>query len=188
MDGHEIIELRLGLELDRPLFASLMNISWDTLCAWEEGRLTPEGSELEKLHELRKMLPDSKPTERQKKKPTGHVLIMEDDALFRQALTRLLAASGYQPTSYADAAPALAEVDFDKVDVIITDLRMQTSGEEAIQRLRTRGVDVPVLVLSGYLQPGDAERLVAGGVQQVLAKPFDAQRILAAVEDLSPVL
>ena len=56
------------------------------------------------------------------------ILIMEDDALARALLVRLLTGAGHLPIAYADAAPALEAVDFNTIDLIITDLHMPLRG------------------------------------------------------------
>ena len=71
--------------------------------------------------------------------------------MVRLALTQILEALGYQAIPFADAAPALDTVDFDTIDLIITDLNMPTRGEVAIQAIRCRGYQIPIIVISGWL-------------------------------------
>ena len=112
------------------------------------------------------------------------VLIMEDDALARALLVRLLAREGHRLLAYADAAPALEAVDFATVDLIITDLHMPLRGDAAIQLLRARGIATPIILLSGYLEGGEDERLLALGASWVLAKPYEIERLLEVVGEL----
>ena len=112
------------------------------------------------------------------------VLVMEDDAWVRNVLTRQLTHLGYAFVEYPDAAPALAEVDFEAVDLIITDLQMPLRGDLAIEIIRSRGITTPILVLSGFLQAGDVECLQAIGADKVLAKPYDLQTLLDAMQAL----
>ena len=112
------------------------------------------------------------------------VLIMEDDALARELLVRLLTCEGHRPIAYADAAPALEAVDFDTIDLIITDLHMPLRGDAAIQLLRARGIATPIILLSGYLEGGEDERLLALGASWILAKPYEIEVLLEAVREL----
>ena len=112
------------------------------------------------------------------------ILIMEDDALARALLVRLLAHEGHRPIAYADAAPALEAVDFATVDLIITDLHMPLRGDAAIRMLRARGIATPIILLSGYLEGGEDERLLALGASWVLAKPYEIEVLLEAVREL----
>ena len=109
------------------------------------------------------------------------VLVMEDDDIIRGLIVRVLEMTGHRPLAYADAGPALAEVDFDEVDLIVTDLSMPTHGEEAIRRIRSRGVCAPILVVSGQLSPSKSDYLGALGAQETLEKPFSLRDLITLV-------
>ena len=112
------------------------------------------------------------------------LLIMDEDGLVRSTFVLALEREGYQTVSFPDAGPALAEVDFDEIDLIITSLRMATRGEEAIRAIRSRGITAPVVVLSSQLRPADVEHLTAIGAQRILAKPILVKELLEVVEEL----
>ena len=112
------------------------------------------------------------------------ILLMEDTALGRELLTALLERAGHTVRAYPDAAPALAEVDFAEIDLIIADLYMPLPGDRAIEILRSRGITTPIILLSGGLGGGEDERLLALGADWVLAKPFDIDVLLEAVNEL----
>ncbi|MBT4136826.1 MAG: response regulator [Candidatus Latescibacteria bacterium] len=100
------------------------------------------------------------------------VVVMDDDDFVRTFVCRLLQISGHQVLSFPDAAPALNEVDFNCVDLVITDLQMPTSGQVAIQTIRERGFKVPIIVMSGHIEPQETDKYIAMGAQSLLLKPF----------------
>lgn len=100
------------------------------------------------------------------------VVVMDDDDFVRTFVCRLLQIAGHQTLPFPDAAPALKEVDFDGVDLVITDLQMPTHGRVAIQTIRERGFDVPIVVMSGHIQPQEVDAYMAMGAQSLLSKPF----------------
>lgn len=112
------------------------------------------------------------------------ILVMDDDPFVRDVIARMLKMEGHRVLIFPDARPALEEVNFDETDLIITDLTMATPGETAIRALRHRGVDVPILVLSGYIDSQKAEYLFALGAQRVMAKPFLLKALMAQVQEL----
>ena len=112
------------------------------------------------------------------------ILLMEDTALGRELLTALLQREGHTVRAYPDAAPALAEVDLNQIDLIITDLYMPLPGDRAIEILRGRGVTTPIILLSGSLDGKEDERLLSLGADWVMAKPFDIEVLLEAVGEL----
>ena len=84
--------------------------------------------------------------------------------------------------SFDDAAPALDSVDFARVDLVITDLDMPTPGTEAIRQLRTCGIQTPIIVLSGSVDPENSETLYALGAQAVVSKPANLGELDLIVE------
>jgi CheY-like chemotaxis protein len=109
------------------------------------------------------------------------VVIMEDDDLIRATLTKSVRRLGYDVEDFSDAAPALESVDFSVVDLVITDLRMPMRGSIAIRILRDRGLNCPIIVVSGYVMPQDTAHLKALGATAVLRKPFGFQELASVV-------
>jgi CheY-like chemotaxis protein len=110
------------------------------------------------------------------------ILLVEDDAHVRTATHRMLAAAGYTVADAADGQAALDAYDGadPPIDVIVTDMSMpRMNGRELAQTLRSRGDRVPVLLVSGFLDPRDDIEIDCLTVHQ---KPIDGDALIAAVE------
>jgi DNA-binding NtrC family response regulator len=103
------------------------------------------------------------------------VVVLDDDDFVRRFVCRLLQIFGHQVLSYPDAKPALNEVDFSTVDLVITDLLMPTPGEVLIKTVRERGFDVPIVVMSGHVEPEKVDYYIGLGAQSILFKPFSIE-------------
>ena len=110
------------------------------------------------------------------------ILVMEDDDSVRLAIVKMLQWGGYDTVNFPDAQPALDEVDFEAIDLIITNLTMPTPGEEAIGIIRARGVQVPIIVISAYLSPQRKVKLLNRGAQEAVEKPFVLSDFLGLVQ------
>ena len=110
------------------------------------------------------------------------IIVMEDDPIVRDLVVRVLEMKGFTVHAFEDARPALETVDFEHVDLIITDLQMPTSGEDAIQTIRRRGIRTPVLVMSGHIDEPEVGEIKALGVQEVIRKPFKLLDLLETVQ------
>ncbi len=110
------------------------------------------------------------------------LLVIEDSAGFRDMLTELLQRQGYEILAFDDPTPALAEVDLTTIDLIITDLVMETSGERAIEIVRSQGITIPIIVLTGYLDDKDVEHLIAIGATRVLEKPIKVSQLVSNIQ------
>ena len=112
------------------------------------------------------------------------VVVMDDDPVVLNVIERTLNMDGHEVLAFPDAQPVLDEVDFQNIDLIVTDLSMPTPGEVVIRTLRHRGITVPILVLSGYLDDQKKDYLLGLGAQGVMFKPFSLKALLAQVRDL----
>jgi CheY-like chemotaxis protein len=115
------------------------------------------------------------------------ILLLEDDAPFRLAITTELRAEGYIVFTAEDGQRALEmirHVDGDvPVDMIITDLVMpRVTGVEFLEKLRTLGKEIPVVVITGSLNQEVEEILNGLGHSEILEKPFTIEDLLASME------
>lgn len=109
------------------------------------------------------------------------VLVVDDDDGVRVVTRRALEAAGYQVWEAADGVQALGFLLQGVVDVIISDIRMpRMDGWELAAHLRNMMPAPPVLFISGY----DAHIGNGNLPGPVLAKPFRAEQLLAAVQRL----
>lgn len=110
------------------------------------------------------------------------LLVIDDSTGFRDMLTEMLQRQGYEILAFEDPLPALAEVDFTTIDLIITDLVMETSGERAIESVRSQGITIPIIVLTGYLEDKDIEHLIGIGATRVLEKPIKVSQLMSNIQ------
>jgi CheY-like chemotaxis protein len=115
------------------------------------------------------------------KKKMRHVLVVEDDEDVRTVLHAGLEASGFRVSAASHARDALALIDRDRPDVVLTDVIMpEMLGVDLVPRLVQR--DIPVLVMTGI---PDARNHLDDVGWRHLVKPF---RIEALLVELHSVL
>jgi CheY-like chemotaxis protein len=119
---------------------------------------------------------------------TPDILVIEDDAIMREALTDSLKAAGYRVRTTANGSAGLASVKFAAPALVVTDIHMPgTSGAAVISELRQDHPEVPIIAISGLFNSGhglDAEAAIALGAARALAKPFKRAELLRAVAEL----
>ena len=120
--------------------------------------------------------------------PTTDILIIEDDAIVREALAEWLEAAGYGVRKAADGSAGLAAVKFAAPALVVTDIHMPgTCGDIVIAELKQRYPGIPVIAISGLFNSGhgmNADAAIALGAARALAKPFKRRDLLRAVADL----
>src|SRR6267143_418592 len=116
------------------------------------------------------------------------ILIIEDDAIMREALAEWLEAAGYGARTAADGSAGLAAVKFAAPALVVTDIHMPgINGAMIIAELKQRYPEIPVIAISGLFNSGhgmDADAAIALGAARALAKPFKRRDLLRAVADL----
>ena len=109
----------------------------------------------------------------------SHILIVEDEAVIRNALRRLLERNGYQISEAGAVQDAIDSFKLGDFDLIITDLRLPGApGTDIIPQAD----GVPVLVMTSYASLKSAVESMKMGAVDYIAKPFDHDEMLMSVE------
>lgn len=114
----------------------------------------------------------------------GTVLVVDDNPLNRDLLSRQLARRGYIVETAADGREALDKLAAREFDVVLLDVIMpQMDGVETLQRIRAdaRLEDLPVLMLSSIDEVDSAIRCIELGAEEYLPKPFQPTLLEARI-------
>jgi two-component system, OmpR family, copper resistance phosphate regulon response regulator CusR len=113
------------------------------------------------------------------------ILIVEDEPKTRAYLRKGLEEAGFTIDAVDDGADALHLVKRDHLDLIILDVLLPgIDGWEVIARLRARGDQTPVLMLTARDQVHDRVRGLELGADDYLVKPFAFSELLARVRTI----
>lgn len=108
----------------------------------------------------------------------GRVLVVDDDALLRQASAWVLENAGYAVRVAEGVKAALQILDTEEIDAVITDLRMPGGdGVSLLRELRRRQSEMPVLMMTGVPDISSAIDAVNLGAAAYLVKPVDASEL-----------
>jgi two-component system response regulator MprA len=116
----------------------------------------------------------------------NRVLVVDDDAALRSAMSRTLELEGYEVDLAEDGMRALSFFDPDVVqpDVVILDLLMPNLDGMTACRLIRRTSDVPILMLTARHALADRIEGLEAGADDFLGKPFAVGELLARVRAL----
>lgn len=113
------------------------------------------------------------------------MLIVEDDEPMRRAITRGLQLHDFAVQEAATAEDALAVVARRAPQLMVVDVGLPgMSGIDLCRELRTRHVDVPLLILSARDAVGDRVGGLEAGADDYLVKPFDLGELVARLRAL----
>ena len=110
------------------------------------------------------------------------VAVLDDEPQYCKALGRLLKTHGLEVAAFARGEDLLAACASRLPDCLLLDLHMpDMNGFQVLERLAEQGLPVPVVVITGHDQPGNADRLRTLGVVDYLLKPLNELQLLAAL-------
>lgn len=113
---------------------------------------------------------------------TARVHVIDDDAEVRGALGSLLRSSGHDVALHEKTDDFLASGQANRADCLVLDIRLRgESGLDFQERLAEQGIQIPVILMTGY---GDIPMTVRGmkaGAVDFLPKPFSDDQMLTAV-------
>ncbi len=114
-------------------------------------------------------------------------LVVDDAGIVRQVCTMALRREGYEVIEAVDGKDALVKIEGKGLDLVVTDINMpEMDGIELIKQLRLRHEFrfVPIIVLSTLSQKHKVQEGKDAGATGWVFKPFDANKLLAAVRRL----
>lgn len=118
-----------------------------------------------------------------------NIFVIDDDALVVKSIKALLKKSGYGVITAQSGKEALALVVQNKIDLIISDIRMpEMDGMEALRKIRESGTghrkaEAPAIVIIGYAGSDDAYKDAEElGIAEFLYKPFELIELAQAIK------
>ncbi len=110
------------------------------------------------------------------------VLIVEDDTSFLQRLAKAMESRGFAVTTAESVADGLMQVERAAPGFAVVDMRLgDGNGLDVISALKRRRPDARAIILTGYGNIATAVNAVKLGAVDYLAKPVDADDVVAAL-------
>jgi DNA-binding NarL/FixJ family response regulator len=119
------------------------------------------------------------------------VLLVEDEAEARHALTRALTRQGYTIAAFADAPSAIAHlravppppITLAIIDVVLG--RDDSGGLDVLAALRARSATLPAVIVTAFADVARVKRALNLGASHLLEKPFRVTELLPVLEQLA---
>jgi cyclic di-GMP phosphodiesterase len=111
------------------------------------------------------------------------VLVVDDDASIRELVAEILTAEGYRVLIAKSAREAIAAVERENVEVVLTDIHMpgSVSGLELINCLHELRPTLPIIPVTGSAEQGDVREALDRGAAGFINKPFKASELCQKV-------
>lgn len=116
-------------------------------------------------------------------RPSGTVYVVDDDPAVLRMLEATIATLGVEVRAFASAREFLDQYHPMPLECLVCDLRMpDIDGVELQRRLKTMGVPLPMIFLTGFAEVSVAVEAMRQGAFDFLEKPFSAQALLGKIQ------
>jgi two-component system nitrogen regulation response regulator GlnG len=110
------------------------------------------------------------------------IWIVDDDASIRWVLEKALARENLATKSFSNARDAMAALEHDTPQVLVSDIRMPgESGLDLLQTVKERHPGLPVIIITAFSDLDSAVAAFQGGAFEYLAKPFDIDKAVELI-------
>ena len=117
----------------------------------------------------------------------ARILLVEDNEMNRDMLSRRLQRKGYEVELAVDGPEGVAKASAGGFDLVLMDMSLpEIDGWEATRQIRATdaGKTVPIIALTAHAMQGDREKALAAGCNDYDTKPVDLERLLGKMRTL----
>jgi two-component system nitrogen regulation response regulator NtrX len=112
------------------------------------------------------------------------ILIIDDEKSIRGTLKEILEYEKYQVDEAEDGMKGLALMEKKRYDIVLCDIKMpKMDGMEVLSKIREKGMDSPVVMISGHGNVETAVESLKNGAFDFIEKPLDLNRVLVTIRN-----
>ncbi len=113
------------------------------------------------------------------------ILVVDDEELVRDLIVTLLSKSGHSPITAVDGVDALDRMKRNKVDAVITDIKMPNMDGVALTvEIMKQYPGLPILVMTAFNEEYTAGAAIAAGAREYINKPFSPDEFFAQLQKM----
>ena len=115
------------------------------------------------------------------------ILLVEDNEMNRDMLSRRLQRKGYEVLIAADGEAGVTMAASERPDLILMDMSLPTvDGWEATRRIKglLETASIPIIALTAHVMTGDRDKAIDAGCDDYDSKPIDFERLLGKMQAL----
>ena len=111
------------------------------------------------------------------------ILVVDDEEMIRDMLFDVLSQAGYTVKTAKDGNDAIAQIENEPFEIVITDLKMPgMGGMELLQRVQKINTDICVLIITAYSTVESAVNAMKLGAYDYICKPFELEEMKVIIE------
>lgn len=113
----------------------------------------------------------------------SNILVVDDDAGVLESISVLLTVNGYSVTPCENAKAAIAKVQANSIDIVLTDIRMPgISGIGLLEKIHSLNPELPVILMTAYTELNLAINAIESGAFNFIVKPYNTEYLLNTIK------
>ena len=113
------------------------------------------------------------------------ILVVDDSAMSRRMLRRIVESAGYEVVEADEGAAGLEQYFLEKPDLVFLDLTMKDMyGLDVLEKLRELDAEARVIIASADIQDSTREMVAAAGANAFINKPLSPEKVLQALKSV----
>jgi len=113
------------------------------------------------------------------------ILVVDDEASFRNILSSVLQSEGYLVETASDGEEVFPIVDKKKIDLMLLDIQMKkVDGFEVLQYVKKKHPAIKVVMLTGFSEMANAVKARSMGAEGFISKPYDLFNLLETIKSV----
>lgn len=110
------------------------------------------------------------------------ILVVEDDNVISEMLRDALTKEGFACAQAFSGTECMLRISMEQYDLILLDLTLPgQSGDEVLRELRSRGINIPVIVVSAHDDLNSKVDVLSIGADDYVTKPFEIKEVVARI-------
>jgi len=111
-----------------------------------------------------------------------NILLVDDDKQIGETLTKLFDPSEYRFYCITDGDQTIDMIGSTGADLVLLDVNLPTvSGIDVLREIRSQNIEVPVIMISGFISTENAIKAMREGAYEYITKPFQMERLLMTI-------
>jgi DNA-binding NtrC family response regulator len=124
----------------------------------------------------------SSPPHAKKSMPERTILVIDDETEIREGLEALLTSEGFRVVTAETGEQGLAWLETRPVDLVLLDFNLPgKNGVEILEELRSRDLELPVILITAYASVDTARAAFKAGAQDYITKPWSNDELVTQV-------
>lgn len=114
------------------------------------------------------------------------ILLAEDELSLSKALIKIFELNNFSADAVYNGEDAISYIETGNYDILVLDIMMpKLDGIEVLRRIRAKGIETPVIVLTAKADIDDKVLGLDSGANDYLTKPFETKELLARIRALT---